>query len=244
MPATAGFRVARPMIQIQGRDNAALAESLLSLEVIETTSGLYRCEANFNNWGTKDGNVGFLHFDRSLLEFGKAFQVKLDETSIFQGRIMALEGVFPQGGPPAITALVEDRLQDLRMTRRSRTWQDLSDQDLITQIANDHGLTPNVNLSGAASSVRHRVLAQLNLSDLAFLRERARAVDAEVWVEGSNLNFKSVVERGGAAFELAYGRDIRFRVGMSTRSARSKRPPPSAVCNQNCRAIRLARACW
>ena len=41
----------------------------------------------------------------------------------------------------------------------------------------------SVDVSGPT----HKVLAQVNQSDLAFLRDRARAIDAEVWVDGTTL---------------------------------------------------------
>ena len=58
-------RVARPTLQ-PGRPGGSpsLAEGLLSLPIVENIDGLYRCEATFGNWGTKDGSLGFLYFDR------------------------------------------------------------------------------------------------------------------------------------------------------------------------------------
>ena len=64
------------------------------------------------------------------------------------------------------------------MTRRTRAFADVSDADVASQIAGDHGLQRDVGVGGPT----HRVLAQLNQSDLAFLRERARALDAELWI--------------------------------------------------------------
>jgi phage protein D len=175
---------ARPAIQIEGRDNADLGAGLLALSIAESASGLYRCEALFANWGPSGNSTGYLYFDRRSLEFGKAFKVKLGDDTLFEGRITALEARFPEGGPPQIAALAEDRLQDLRMTRRTRSFADVSDSDAFSRIANDHGLTPQVDLSGPT----HKLLAQVNQSDLAFLRDRARALGGEVWVEGSSLH--------------------------------------------------------
>jgi len=67
------------------------------------------------------------------------------------------------------------------MTRRTRSFADASDADVMRTVAQDHSLTPDIDVSGPT----HKVLTQVNQSDLAFLRERARAVDAEVWVEGT-----------------------------------------------------------
>jgi phage protein D len=203
--STAGLKAARPMIAIGGQDQPALTHGLLSLEVVEDAHGLYRCEASFGNWGTINGGIGFLYFDRRTLDFGKPFAVKLGTDTIFDGRIMGLEGQFPEGRSPELTVLAEDRLQDLRMTRRTRTFADLSDADVIRRIAGDHGLTPNVDVPGGA----HKVLAQVNQSDLAFLRERARAIDAELWMDGSKLFAKSHAGRNAGKLTLTYGRELR-----------------------------------
>ena len=49
----------------------------------------------------------------------------------------------------------------------------------------------------------------MNQSDLAFIRERARSVDAEVWMEGNTLNAKSHTGRNGADMEMTYGDKLR-----------------------------------
>jgi phage protein D len=81
----------------------------------------------------------------------------------------------------------------------------MSDSDVLNQIANDHGLSPNVDISGST----HVVLAQVNQSDLAFMRERARTVDAELWMDGSTLHAQSHSSRGGQPVQLAYGGALR-----------------------------------
>src|SRR4051812_34022407 len=126
MAATNGtaapVKTSRPGLAVAGRDDVALSQRLLSLLVAETVHGLYRCEAAFGNWGDAGGGgVDFLYFDRKRLDFGKAFTVKLDQETLFDGRITGLEGQFPEGRPPQIEVLAEDRFQDLRMTRRTRT---------------------------------------------------------------------------------------------------------------------------
>src|SRR5262245_17040808 len=118
---SSGVFSARPVFEVGGQDNPDLAAGLLALLVVETAGGLYRCEALFGNWGAS----GFRYFDRRTLDFGKTFQVKLGSDKLFDGRITALEARFPEGGPPQINVLAEDRLQDLRMTRRTRTFADM-----------------------------------------------------------------------------------------------------------------------
>jgi phage protein D len=200
-----GIQSSRPTIAVEGQDRPALSGGLLSLRLEENVEGLYSCEVTFGNWGASNGKPDFLHFDRRLLEFGKELKVKLGTDELFAGKITALEGSFPDAAPPELNVLAEDRLQDLRMTRRTRTFTDVSDRDVVTRIAGDHGLTADSDLSGPT----HKVLAQLDQSDLAFLRERARANDAELAVSGTKLSVKSHAGRTATAPTLTHGGSLR-----------------------------------
>ena len=205
---TPAFYTARPAVQVDGQDAPDLSDGLLTLLVEETTAGLYRCEATFGNWGTGNGDVDFLYFDRRLLDFGKPFGVTAGAgegaREIFNGRIMALEAHYPQTRPPEIVVLAEDRFQDLRMTRRTRTFEDLSDQEVIEQIAAEYSLRTELDIDGPT----HRVLAQVNQSDLAFLRERARAIDAELWLDDETLNVQARSRRDAGTISLTYGQGL------------------------------------
>src|SRR4051812_10416974 len=200
-----GVRSARPHISLSGQESATLAAGLLSMRIEESIQGIAHCELSVGNWGPTNGTPGFLYFDRKDVDFGKDLAINLFEKTIFQGRITAIEGHFPEGSPPTITILAEDRLQDLRMTRRTRTFADKSDADVITEIAGDHSLTPDVNLDGPT----HRVLAQLNQSDLAFIRDRCRTLDAEVWVDDRKLIVRKRTDRTSNVVELGHGNQLR-----------------------------------
>lgn len=202
---TTGLKESRPTIVVDNELNGPLGGGLLTLMIVENTNGLYRCEAKFGNWGEKNSTTDFLYFDRSVLDFGKDFEIKLGNDSIFKGKIMGLEGNFPEGQSPEISVLAEDRFQDLRMTRRTRTFTDVSDADVIKQIATDHGLTPEVDVSGPT----YKVLAQVNQSDLAFIRDRARSIDAEVWMSDKTLHAKAHTDRNGDKLQMTYGNQLR-----------------------------------
>jgi phage protein D len=208
MPANdtkTGFRTARPKIVIGGNEDIDLSQGLMRMQLRETVQGLSRAELRFGNWGPKNGATTFLYFDRKKLDFGKAVQVKLDDDLLFDGRISAMEGAFGEGSTPELTILLEDRFQDLRMTRRTRTFADQTDAAVIETIAKDHGLDSDVDLDGP----KHKVLAQVNQSDLAFVRERARAAGAELWLDGKKLLAKPREKRSAAALKLAYGAELR-----------------------------------
>jgi phage protein D len=203
--STSALYSARPSLLLDGQEEAGLGDGLLTLLVEETTEGLFRCEATFGNWGTANGGVDFLYFDRRVLDFGRSLAVQVGEgeteAQIFEGRIMALEAHYPQSRPPEIMALAEDRFQDLRMTRRTRSFEDVTDSDVVQQVASQHGLQSDIDVNGPS----HRVLAQVNQSDLAFLRGRARAIDAEVWIEGNTLHAQARGRRDAGDVTLTHG---------------------------------------
>ena len=197
---------ARPSIQIGGQDSPSLAEGLLALRVHESAEGQSGCEATFGNWGAKDKRTTFLYFDRALLDFGKEITIGLKTDVLFRGRISGIEAGFPEGGGPRLTVLAEDRHGDLRMTRRTRSFTNITDAGVFSQIADDHGLSADVQLAGPT----YRILTQLNQSDLAFLRDRARTVDAELWMDGTTLTARSRTGRAATTpLRLGYGNELR-----------------------------------
>ena len=208
MPSLAVYG-SRPIVAIDGQVEMTLGVDGISVLVEETTAGLYRCEARFLNYGVRpSGGAGYLYFGRDTLEFGKELAIDLGAGErggpVFKGRISAIEATFPYGGGGSVAVLAEDRLQDLRLTRRTRTFEDVTDEDVFRQIAGDHSLIPELDISGP----QHRVLAQVNQSDLAFLRERGRSIDAEVWVDGTTLHASRRVDRGTDPVVLEYGANL------------------------------------
>src|SRR5262252_6922023 len=99
---------ARPSIEIEGRREANLSSALLSMLIVDSTDGLARCEIALGNWGGAE-SAGFQYFKRDILDFGKSFKVKLGDDALFDGRISALAGAFPDGGPPQVTIRAEER---------------------------------------------------------------------------------------------------------------------------------------
>jgi uncharacterized protein len=199
------FRAARPSFTVDGQPAADLSGGLVDLRVEESTSGLYSCEATFANWGPAGSNTtGFLLFDRQKLDFGRALVVDVGGDVLFRGRISALEASFPEGRPPTLTVLAEDRLQDLRMNRHTVTFLKQTDAQIIQKVAQDNGLTPDVDLDGP----QHDHVFQHQLSDLAFLRERALAADGELWVEDKTLKARARPSRATDSITLNYGNEL------------------------------------
>lgn len=209
MPEIAlGVRSSRPMLRIEGQAYPQLDAALLELAVREGSEGMASAEITLSAWGTRQGGPDYTLFDRKQIEFGKKIEVLLGNAKVFAGRIMAIEASYPSSGAgeARVCVLAEDRLQDMRMTRRTRSFEHLSDADVMQRIASDHGLRAQIDLTGPT----HNVLTQVNQSDLAFLRDRARTLGAEIWVDDDALHVGLRPGRDrGTALALKYGSSLR-----------------------------------
>ena len=201
------FGSSAPVLLVDGERSAALARDLLRLEVSEDTQGMKRLAARFTAWGTLPGadNEGWLHLDGSVLDFGKRLQVSLGPAAaartVFTGRISAIETEVREGVEPQLLLYAEDALMELRWMHRCKTYEDSSDADIVRSIAGEHGLAAHVDAIGPV----HSVVQQWNQSDLAFLRERARLLQAEIWVEDRTLNFATRSRRPAPELTLVNG---------------------------------------
>ena len=115
------------------------------------------------------------------------------------------KATFGEGHPPEITVLLEDRFQDLRMTQRTRTFEDVSDSDVMNRIAQDYGLVSQYRCRRA--HLQSPIAGKPERS--SFLRERARSVDAEIWLDDRNLYCKLRSKRNGGNVKLNYGGELR-----------------------------------
>jgi phage protein D len=198
---------AQPIFRVDGQRQPALDDAILELEVSDDTEGMVKLEARFENWGTPPdgGEPGTMFFDGGAIGLARKLEISIGpegaDRVVFSGRVSAMGGRFGTQRVPELTIRAEDALQFFRMTRRTRTWDKASDEDVARDLARAHNLTPDVDAPGP----RHEVLVQLAQTDLAFLRQRAAAVDAQVWIENDKLCFKRRAARDGGRVDLTLG---------------------------------------
>jgi len=204
------FAVAGPVFSIDGDRVPSLARDCVRLEIEEGVEGLRTLRLHV--FATGAGAAGppdrMIYLDGGVVDFGKQLTVSLGpdggQRTVFDGAISAIEAVFADGQPPLVVILAEDALMRLRMTRRLRTFTDVTDADLASSVADDHGLRAEVDVDGP----RYDVVQQLNQSDLAFLRERARLVQAELWADGRTLHMASRPKRSGTELTLVQANQL------------------------------------
>lgn len=130
---------------------------------------------------------------------------------LFDGEIVELE---PELVPGAIRLVIRayDRMHRLARGRHVRSFQNLTDGDLVRKIAQEAGLQVKF---GPASEVQPYLL-QANQTNLALLQERARALGYFLYVEGKTL-FCVPPSGESPAVELKWGAGLQeFRPRLST----------------------------
>ncbi len=202
--------LASPVFTVAREAVGALARDCVRLVIDEGVEGLRTLEAHFvaSGIGAPGPPGKMLHLDGSEFDFGTDIEVAVggegNQYVVFEGTVSGIEAVFGDSEPPRVVMLAEDRLMRLRMTRRMRTYTDVTDADVVRQIAQEHGLDADVSADGP----RYDVLQQVNQSDLAFLRERARLLQTDVWCQGRTLHFSDRPSRRGEKITLAHGADL------------------------------------
>jgi len=199
-----------PVFTVDGTVRGEFVRDVGSLRIEEATDGLKTMVLYLTARGPL-GNAEEeqqLYLDGDMIDFGKAIEVSLGPgdapVTVFRGVVSAIEAHFSGGGVPHVTVFAEDKLMNLRMTRHIRTWENTTDAGIASEIASLNGLAADT----AADGPTYKVVQQWNQSDLAFLRERARLVQADVWFENGTLCFKSRGNRSGTSLTLVQGNDL------------------------------------
>ena len=133
MPDAPLIASARPAIAIDGAGQAVAVGRAARARRREDTAGLYRCEAAFGNWGD-DGRRRRLPLlrPRACSTSAKPSRSSSATRHAVRRPHHGARSALPRRrGRRASTVLAEDRFQDLRMTRRTRTFADVTDADVF-----------------------------------------------------------------------------------------------------------------
>jgi phage protein D len=180
---------ARPTIQVDGQEDERVSELLLSLRMQEQEGGLSNLELALSDWAAEpNGRSDFAFGAASPIQLGAGITVHTGavgaQHEIFRGTISALEFAAGHGGPPQLVLQAEDALNRARMARRTRLHENVSIADVARNIASDLGLTPVIGDLDPPTGI----WAQINESDLAFLRRLLRRCDGDLQVVGTELH--------------------------------------------------------
>ena len=211
--ARSSIYAARPTLRIAGQEDPRVSELLLAMTMEEAEGGMSHLELRFANLAATEGGVELAFGARSTLRLGAELSVYAgDEAApreIFRGKISALEMVCSFGAPPELVVLAEDALTLARRDRQSRVFADQSPADVVRAIASGLGLRPDI--SGLEQPVAS--WAQLDETDLAFLRRLLARFDADLQIVGDALQVAARADRSRGAIDLTLNNQLaRVRV--------------------------------
>jgi phage protein D len=125
----------------------------------------------------------------SKIQVGQTVEVKVgnNSTSIYKGEVMGLEATYRGGETTRLLVRAVNKMHRLLRMRKSLTFTDKSDQQILNQVAGDAGLSVEWKHE---KSITYKHVYQHNLTDLEFIRMRAARMGCHVWCVDSKLYVK------------------------------------------------------
>lgn len=205
MPAAPAIYAARPTLRFAGQEDVRASNLILALAVEEHEGGMSTLELRLTNVASLESGTAEAAFGPdSALQLGKDIAVYLgaedQPREVFRGAVSALEWRFEPDAAPELVVLAEDALQRARLARRSKTYTAMTPADVARDIASGLALQPVI----AGLDAPTGTWAQLNESDLAFLRRLLARHDADLQIVGGELHVspRGDVRRGALTLDL------------------------------------------
>ncbi len=125
----------------------------------------------------------------SVLKLGATVEIKVgdDSTSIYKGEVTGIEPIHKAGDVTKIVVRSFNKLHRLLRMRKSVTFVNKTDQQIIQQVAGDAGLALEWKHE---KSITYKHVYQHNLTDLEFIRMRAARMGCHVWCVDQKLFVK------------------------------------------------------
>lgn len=144
-----------------------------------------------------------LGFGPSVSEKEEKDGKKTSENIILKGEITAIEAHFTAGSQAPIIVRGYDSSHRLHRGRFNRSFQNMTDSDIVKKIAEETGLsTGTVDDSGSP----HDYLFQANQTNMEFLRDRADRNGFELFNQDGELNFRQ--PKKGETLQLTWLKDL------------------------------------
>jgi phage protein D len=146
------------------------------------------------------------YIEISFYDFATATFVR-----IIKGEITGLEAHFTEGSQSPIVVRGYDVSHRLHRGRHNRSFQDVTDSDIIKKIAQEVGLKTKIDNSTPA----HKYIFQENQTNMEFARSRAARIGFECFVQDDILHFRKPT--AGRSISLSWLLQITsFQVRAST----------------------------
>lgn len=141
-----------------------------------------------------------------------AFRAEGDMVTVTTGEITAVSLEQGPGGRHELVLSGLDAAHRLHREPKSRTFVEMTDADIASQIAGEHGLDTSIDPTREV----HPYVIQSSESDFAFLARRASQVGYDLWVSHTTLHLQERPGGNGTPPTLRWGDNLRrFKVRFS-----------------------------
>lgn len=116
----------------------------------------------------------------SIWSIGSELEVCIGDdngTSVYKGEVIGLDAAYRGGDQSRISIRAMNRFHRLLRDRKSRTFTDKTDEEILSQVVQDSGLT----LEWGGESITYKHVYQHNQTNMEFLRTRAARMGCHVW---------------------------------------------------------------
>jgi len=149
----------------------------------------------------------------SSIKISIALENQTNRVQLMEGEITAIEPDLNSTERGTLTCRGYDRAHRLHRVRKTKTYQNVSDSDVATQLASGAGLQAKVT----GTSTIYPYLIQANQTDWEFLLERALRIGYRLFVEGKELHFEPPPASPPVDTSLKWGLELtRFQGRVST----------------------------
>lgn len=155
--------------------------------------------------------------DDEIFEIGNEIEIQFgyeqNLKTIIVGEITGLEPEYGEDMKPILVVRGYDLRHRLLRGRHTKSFLQMKDSDIATQIARTRGLTPKVT----DSKIKLEYILQHNQTDWEFLQERAKRIGYEVVIDQKMLYFRPLENNKTKVLTLTYGKNLQeFLPRLST----------------------------
>ena len=191
-------------ILIQGKAlNPKEEADFISATISEDLEAPSMFELKFNTWDVEEQK--FTWIDKDLFELGDRVEIQMgyaqDLKTVMVAEVTGLEPEFGQDTPPILVVRGHDLRHRLLRGRQTKSFKQMKDSDIVSQIARQKGLTTNIE----DTKIVLEYVLQHNQTDWEFLQERAARIGYEVVVDNTTLYFRPHDNGQQKLFTLTYG---------------------------------------
>jgi phage protein D len=149
--------------------------------------------------------------DSSLLDIGNSVEISAKAAGesaatgiLTKGEITAIEPEFTENGGTSVIIRGYDKSHRLHRGKKTRTFKEMSDSEIVNKIAQECGLTAKVEKTKA--SYEH--IFQDYQTDMEFIQDIAQRVGYFAYVADGTLHFCSKPDNGDGTVSLEWGQNL------------------------------------